>query len=128
MLSEMTNIAEECLKNPRRISVWSASEGKFICPESVSARTTEVIQAPPAAVAAQPTARISPVFKLVFLTAAVGTGFFLILCVSLHLITDGAPPPLMEKLIQGMFDLVKVGFGAIVGLLGGKALDQPSTP
>jgi hypothetical protein len=128
MLAEMKNIAEECIKHPRRISIWSDAEGRYICPDNLSALATApsaAIQAPLAGGAAQRVPTINPVFKLVFFTAAAGTVFFTLLCVVLHLVTDGAPPPLMEKLIQSMLDLVKVGFGAIVGLLGGKALDQP---
>ena len=127
MLAEMKNIAGECIKHPSRISVWSEAEGRYVCPERAAA-VARVEAAPGTTnpLSTQPAASLSPTFKLVFVTAAVGTGLFLLLCISLHLITGGTPPPPMEKLIQGMFDLVKVGFGAIVGLLGGKALDQPA--
>jgi hypothetical protein len=123
----MKNVAGECLRTPGRTSVWSSAQGRYVCPDAAAALAgAEGVQS--AAVAAgRPASTISPTFKLVFLTAAIGTGFFTLLCVSLHLVTDGAPPPLMDKLIQGMFDLVKVGFGAIVGLLGGKALDQSAS-
>jgi len=59
---------------------------------------------------------------LVFLTAAIGTLFFVVLCLVLTLIAGKEPPPLFEKVILGFFDLAKIGFGAVVGLLGGKKL------
>jgi hypothetical protein len=34
----------------------------------------------------------------------------------------------LEKLLMGPFDLVKIGFGAIVGLLGGKSLNRGIKP
>jgi len=33
------------------------------------------------------------------------------------------PAPL-DKLIQGLFDLAKIGFGAVVGLLGAQSLGR----
>jgi hypothetical protein len=63
---------------------------------------------------------INPQFKLVFLTAVGGTALFIVLCLVLSLIAGKTPPPLFEKVIMGFFDMAKVGFGALVGLLGGK--------
>jgi hypothetical protein len=65
---------------------------------------------------------ISGEFKLVFLTAAVGTGVFVVLCLVLVLLAGREPAPLLEKVIMGFFDMAKIGFGAVVGLLGGKRL------
>jgi hypothetical protein len=65
---------------------------------------------------------INPQFKLVFLTAMGGTVLFIVLCLILSLIAGRQPPPLFEKIILGFFDMAKIGFGAVVGLLGGKKL------
>jgi hypothetical protein len=59
---------------------------------------------------------------LVFLTAAGGTLLFVIICVTTTIIAGESPPPLLEKTVTSLFDLAKIGFGAIVGLLGGQAL------
>jgi len=60
-------------------------------------------------------------FKLIFLTSVSGTAFFIMLCVGLTVIAQGEPPPPTKELINGFFSLAQIGFGAIVGLLGGKA-------
>jgi len=65
---------------------------------------------------------ISKEFKLVFVTAAGGTLLFILLCVGLTLAAGRQPPDLMTELIHGLFSLTQVGFGAVVGLLGGKQL------
>jgi hypothetical protein len=69
---------------------------------------------------------INPTFKLVFLTSAGGTILFTIICVALHIWTDGNPPELLAKLIDGLFSMAKIGFGAVVGLLGAKSLPGES--
>ena len=66
--------------------------------------------------------QLDPKFKLVFLTAAAGTLFFTLLCVAIHLTTTGDLPPAKDKFVDGMLTMAKVGFGGIVGLLGGKVL------
>jgi len=65
---------------------------------------------------------INPVFKLVFLTATLGTLLFVAICVTVTLFAGRDMPGPVEKLVTGLFDLAKIGFGAIVGLLGGQAL------
>jgi hypothetical protein len=65
---------------------------------------------------------ISPQFKLVFLTAACGTLLFAVLCVVLTILAKKELPGVEEKLVNGFFDLAKIGFGAVVGLLGGQRM------
>jgi hypothetical protein len=65
---------------------------------------------------------ISAAFKLVFLTAAGGTLLFALLCVVVTLAAGKEPHPLVERLVSGFFDLAKIGFGAVAGMLGGQSL------
>jgi hypothetical protein len=119
MIGEMANIAAECLGHPSRQSIWSSQLGRYVCtitPEGKGALADQSL----ALRAAHPP--ISPQFKLVFLTAVGGTGVFIVLCLVLSLAAGKQPPPLFEKIILGFFDMAKIGFGAIVGLLGGKKL------
>lgn len=127
MISQMASIFIGCLKSPGRQSVWSPQLGRYVCPENEADRAAlravqlvapnehgekEAAHHPP----------INPQFKLVFLTAAGGTLLFAILCVTLTFLVGKEPKPLFEKVVIGLFDLVKIGFGAVVGLLGGKTL------
>jgi hypothetical protein len=122
MLREMALIAFECLKNPKRRSVWVPGLGKYVCPKTKDeyealahkAKTSLAEQAhlPP----------IDPKFKLVFVTAAGGTFFFIALCLVLTFFAGKDPPSLFEKVVTGLLDLAKIGFGAVAGLLGGKQL------
>jgi hypothetical protein len=57
-----------------------------------------------------------------FLTAAGGTLLFVLLCFGVHLLTSGVMPSATEKLVDGMLDMAKIGFGAVVGLLCGQTL------
>jgi hypothetical protein len=61
-------------------------------------------------------------FKLVFGAAAGGTLLFVVLCVVLALIAGKEPPSLMTEIVRGLFSLAQIGFGAVVGLLGGKRI------
>ncbi|MGI8685802.1 MAG: hypothetical protein ACR2MO_12080 [Acidimicrobiales bacterium] len=122
MIKEMAQIAAECVKTPGRMSIWSDDRSGYVCVDSAEGQAI-VHQAQRAAApitSAHP--GISPQFKLVFLTAAGGTVLFIALCLILSLIAGKDPPPLFEKVILGFFDLAKISFGAIVGLLGGKKL------
>lgn len=127
MISEMASIAVDCVKNPKRRSVWSPELDRYVCPDTEEGKK--------ALAAAQPVPRseeirekaarhppIDTQFKLVFLTAAGGTLLFALLCVTLSFVAGKEPPPLFEKLVMGLIDLVKIGFGAMAGLLGGKTL------
>jgi hypothetical protein len=111
MIGTMAEIATECVKHPQRISYWSPQHGKYICPQThaVEQRLTAANRAvaPQEKSPAKPP--ISAQFKLVTMTAG------------------REPPPLYEKVILSLFDLAKIGFGAIVGLLGAQALQAKET-
>jgi hypothetical protein len=119
MISEMANIAAECLEHPSKKSVWSTRLNKYVCTSTPEGKEALVDQSL-AVRAAHP--GINPQFKLIFVTAAGGTAVFIVLCLVLSLIAGKEPPPLFEKIILGFFDMAKIGFGALVGLLGGKKL------
>ena len=135
MIAEMANVAAECFRNPRKQSVWSAELGRYVCPDSddgkvALATAKDIVVSPEAKEKAASHSPINPTFKLVFVTAASGTFLFLALCVVVTLLAgkQPQPPPLMEKFVTTVLDLVKIGFGAIVGLLGGKVLQaEPTT-
>jgi hypothetical protein len=65
---------------------------------------------------------------LVFLTAAGGTLLFVILCVVLTLATKGAPPLLLEKLVESILTMAQIGFGAVVGHLEVKSCRERREP
>lgn len=115
----MAGVATECLTRPGQPSFWIESEGRYICLRELEDRSGPEGGVP---TAASETDRLDPKFKLVFWASVVGTLLFTSICVALHLATTGEPPPLREKLIENFFTMANVGFGAIVGLLGGKAL------
>jgi len=118
MLRDMATIAAECIKHPDRRAVWSQQLGKYVCPDTDEGWTVTLDHAsrthPP----------LSAQFKLVFGTAAGGTLLFVLLCVVLTLASGKEPPSLMTELIRGLFSLAQIGFGAVVGLLGGKRLNS----
>jgi hypothetical protein len=133
MIAEMANVAAECIKNPRKQSVWSAELGRYACPDSdkgkaALAKAKDVVVSTEMKEKVASHQPINPQFKLVFLTAAFGTFLFLALCVTITLVAGKEPPPLMDKFVTTVLDLVKIGFGAIVGLLGGKVLQAEPTP
>lgn len=129
MVKDMATIAAECVRHPRGPSIWVPELDKYVCPdargeaESLEQATSEQKR--------QDNYRVepglSPQFKLVFLTAAAGTLLFVVICVVLTVIAGREPPNLLERVVMGLFDLSKIGFGAIVGLLGGKSLDAQGT-
>ena len=125
MIAEMVGIAVECLHKPGHSSVWSSRLGKYVCFDTPDGREA-LAQLTTRDKSAHPP--INPQFKLVFLTAVGGTVLFIVLCLVLSLIAGKQPPPLFEKVILGFFDMAKIGFGALVGLLGGKKLGGEVTP
>lgn len=125
MIAEMANIASECLKTPRLESIWSPRLRRYVCLKSAEGREALVDQSLSIKITHMP---INPQFKLVFLTAVIGTLLFIVLCLVLSLLAGKQPPPLFEKVIMGFFDLAKIGFGAVAGLLGGKKLQDATNP
>jgi hypothetical protein len=120
----MFNIANECIVKPRTESVWSGRLRKYVCEDSDEGRLAVARQSRQSHTQHPP---ISPTFKFVFRWSFVGTLLFVGLCIVLSLVAGREPPPLFEKVIMATFDLAKIGFGAIVGLLGAKYVDgEPS--
>ena len=66
------------------------------------------------------TVTLTPTFKLVFLSALCITILSVILCCPLAIL--GAETPEKKALFEACLTTFKLGFGAIIGLLGGKAL------
>ena len=121
MLKEMAKIAAECVKSPRKVSVWVPELHRYVCADASDPDQSR------AAVHHVPreARTLDPRFKLVFVTAAIGTLFFTTVCVTITLLAGKNEPPLLERIVMSFADLAKIGFGAIVGMLGGKALDSP---
>jgi hypothetical protein len=115
----MANVAAECARKPGRVSLWSESLGRYVCKDHPEFRHAATAQD---SATAQGTPPIGATFKLVFLTAAIGTVLFTTLCVATTLLAGRDPPPLLTEVVRAFADLAKIGFGAIVGMLGGQAL------
>jgi hypothetical protein len=115
-------VAAECIKTPRRHSVWCPENNEYVSHQRADAtdRGPEADRTP-ADRPATP-APLSPQFKLVFLSAAGGTAFFVLLCVVVTLAAGGQPAPLDEELVRSLSALAQIGFGAVAGLLGSKTL------
>jgi len=123
MLHEMMGVATECLNRPGTVSVWSSELGKYVCVEDPGYKEMLAKKQRESPGGHSP---INPAFKLVFLAAAGGTILFVLICVAVTIIAGRDMPPPLEKLITGMFDLAKIGFGAVVGLLGSRTLLEDS--
>jgi len=121
MLKEMATVATECIKHPQTRSIWSPEIGKYVCSKYNGAEpiTRQGGSYSEPATINRKLPNIGDQFKMIFLTAAIGTLLFIIICVGVTLAIGKEPPPLTEKIIISLFDLAKIGFGAIVGLLGG---------
>jgi hypothetical protein len=116
---EMVATAIECVRTPGHRSIWSEQLGRYICQKDPEFQRAMAEQPSPTKATRPP---IAAAFKLVFLTAAGGTVLFVIICVVTTLLAGKDPPPLLDKTVSSIFDLAKIGFGAVVGLLGGQQL------
>lgn len=116
MIKAMTQVAAECFRHPSRPSYWSAEEGRYVCPDSgiLPTRDRDALEA-------NPRPPLQENFKLVFMAAFGGTIFFTLICIGCHLATGGEPSAGLQRLIDSLLDMAKIGFGAVVGLLGAKA-------
>ena len=116
MLKDVALLAQECIRHPGRRAVWSPDLQKYACPDTEDGQKTTLDFAssthPP----------ISPEFKLVFVTAAAGTLLFILICITTSILAGRNPSGLLTEIIRGLFSLAQIGFGAIVGLIGGKRL------
>jgi hypothetical protein len=63
---------------------------------------------------------LGPFFKLVFLTVAIFT--FVSLAVDIGVVVAGSHSEASKNLLESCSTTYKMGFGAIIGLIGGKAL------
>ena len=68
------------------------------------------------------TLTLTPVFKLVFLSVLGITVLSMILCCPLALLNQTTALPHVGALFEAFATTWKLGFGAIIGLLGGKSL------
>ena len=118
---EMVAAAIECVRTPGHISIWSKSLGKYVCRKDPEFNRVMAEQSTLAIAKASP-APLSSAFKLVFLTAAGGTLLFVLICVGTRLVAGTAIPPLLDKTLDSLFDLAKIGFGAITGMLASHTL------
>jgi hypothetical protein len=121
VLHDMASVAAECIKKPRVISIWSKEFNKYICEEDPRFQQV-VTERLLGKSLSGPT--LNPAFKLVFLTAAGGTLLFVVICVITTYLAGAEMHPPLEKLITGLMDLAKIGFGAVGGLLGAPALTK----
>jgi hypothetical protein len=124
-MKDIMLMVRECVKHPRRTSIWLPEQSKYVCPQSEDAlryyeamakdqmKTGEMLNPP-----------LYEHFKLIFLTIFGGPLFFVVLCVVLTFASGKEPPPLFEKVIMSLFDLAKIGFGAVVGLIAGPKLQE----
>ena len=115
-MKDMAAIAAACVTTPGRASVWSERHGQYICekhPQFAQAKLERTNRGP-----------INSTFKLVFLTSAGGTLLFVLICVATTIAAGRDMPDALHELVRGIMDLAKIGFGAVVGLLGGQSMRQ----
>ena len=63
---------------------------------------------------------LTPAFKLVFITICIFTGFAFIIL--LFISTQEPPNPAQTRLFNTCDTILKMGFGAMVGLISGKSI------
>jgi hypothetical protein len=119
MANAIAQMVAECLHETKRTSVWSERLEKYVCADTEEGRQALADQAGHVSVG-HPT--LSSEFKSVASIALIGTIFTLCLCVVLTFLAGREPHPLLEKVIMGCFDIVKIGIGAVAGLFAGRKL------
>ena len=72
--------------------------------------------------ATPPSTAVASNFKLVIGLVFAGTMLFVLLAVGLSVYNVGKPDDGIKSLIDKLVSLANIGFGAMVGLLGGKAI------
>lgn len=122
IVRELAEMATECVKNPDQESIWSPELGKYVCPDVEEWEMLPRGNQPLVLQSDVQRPSLSRDFKLIFVTSVTLTLLFLVLCVVLTLAAGNEPPPLYEKVVNGLFDLVMIGAGTFLGLLGGKKL------
>lgn len=83
--------------------------------------SSEHVSTEPQAIHITNATTVTPAFKLVFLTILALTVLALLLNVTLVVLID-SPNDQAKSLIDTCSTITKAGFGAIVGLIGGKAV------
>ena len=124
MIEQMAHIAAEAFREPQHQSVWHPGLKKYVCPKDQGYE--EAVQNPsPQVIASHPP--INPTFKLVFLTAAIGTALFTVICIGTHIwVGNEQMSSSLDRTVTALLDMAKIGFGAIAGMLGGHALNATS--
>jgi hypothetical protein len=122
MIKDMAAMAAECIRTPGRTSIWSPELDKYVCPDSEEGKALLQSADPPILREDSQHPTLKSQFKLVFVTSVALTVFFLLICVTLTLIAGKEPPTLHQQVVTRLLDIVQIGAGAVVGLLGGKRL------
>jgi hypothetical protein len=119
-LAKRGKLAAECVKQPRRPSFWLEAEGRYICPKGLEARAEAADRI--AHTAVSESTRIDPRFKLVFLTVAIGTLLFTLICVHWSSLQLENFRQHDKSYFKASSPWRRWGFGALGGLLGGKVV------
>ena len=132
MITEMVNVAVECVQHPKRASVWAPELGRHICSDSEESKTSlaeeqRIAVSHPARKRVQEHSRIDPSVRACACDRC-----------SRHITIH--PPLCSTNMVQrgryaygsreagnGLFDIARIGFDAVVGLLGGKVLQGEHT-
>jgi hypothetical protein len=127
MISEMANVARECLTTPTRDSIWSLRLQRYVCIDTLEGQQAlrDHDQSPGEALAHPALGRD---FKLIVVVAIVATLVFASLCVVLTFLSGREPAPLFDRMMTWLMDGVKVTGGAVLGLLGGRARNSNRVP
>ena len=121
MVSKMAQVAAECIRIPGQTSVWSKAAGKYVCSndpgykQALAQQTAEVVAAHPP---------INSMFKIVFLTVAIGTLVSFLGCALMAYVTGEKPHDMQVALFRALLNAGSTGVGGVMGLLGGQTLRE----